>query len=61
MKQWLVKVQRYSRDGTDGGESVIGSWDDKVMADAIALQWNTNYQTDTAWVEEFDRDKLQWS
>lgn len=53
--RWLVKIRRYG-----GALSVIATRATREEAQAIADGWNTRYQTDVAYVEEFDIDKQDW-
>lgn len=48
----LVKVSRY-----DGSESVVGIFATAETADAVAMRYNTEYQTDTYYVEPWDTGK----
>jgi hypothetical protein len=52
---WLMKVRHYS-----GAESVMSSHTTEAMAQEAADEWNTTYQTDNAYVEKFEREKLVW-
>lgn len=57
MTEYMVKVKRYT-----GGESVIGFRVPLSVAREMVSDWNTQYQCDAAFYEEFDRDKLTgWS
>jgi hypothetical protein len=47
--KYLAKVRRYG-----GGETVIAWCVGREYAEAKADEWNTNYQTDTAYVEPYD-------
>lgn len=63
MKSFLTKVKRYSAPNLHGmltAESVLASYHTKEEAQAHADRWNHNYQTDTAFVEPFDPEKLEW-
>lgn len=53
MTEYMAKVKRY-----DGGESVIGFRVPLSVAREMVSDWNTQYQTDAAYYEEFDREKL---
>lgn len=50
--QWLVKVNHYR-----GGESVVAYRGDKVEAQALADYYNSVYQADNYYIEEWDKDK----
>jgi hypothetical protein len=52
---WLAKVRHY-----DGGDSVLMSRPTKEQAQAIVDTYNEEYQTDSAYVEEFDPEKFHW-
>ena len=52
---WLVKVRRYT-----GGESVVDSCPTEASAVDVARRFNEAYQTDTYYVEEYDKEKVQW-
>jgi hypothetical protein len=63
MKSFLTKVKRYSASNVTGllqAESVLASYHTVEEAQAHADRWNHNYQTDTAFVEPFDPEKLDW-
>jgi len=52
---WLVKVKH-----NGGGESVISSHVEKVVAEAKAAHINAEYQADNYYVEECDAAKSEW-
>lgn len=52
---WLMKVRHYS-----GAESVMSSHSTETLAQQEADAWNQRYQTDTAYAEKFEQDKLDW-
>lgn len=60
MKSFLTKVKRYSAPNNLAAESVLATYHTKEEAQAHADRWNHNYQTDTAFVEPFDPEKLEW-
>lgn len=69
MKSFLTKVKRYTapahlavlaENSLGPAESVLASYHTKEEAQAHADRWNHNYQTDTAFVEPFDPEKLEW-
>lgn len=49
MSRYLLKVRR-----NGGGESVLGSFPEKSLAQAAADELNTDYQSDNYYVEEYD-------
>ena len=62
MTEYVVKVRRYAPAGVGEGESVIGWRVPLGDAKQIVSDWNTQYQTDTAFYEEYDAQKLEgWS
>lgn len=62
MTEYMVKVRRYAPEGAAQAESVIGWRVPLCDAKALVTDWNTQYQTDTAYYEEFDAEKLEgWS
>ncbi len=58
MKDWLLKIRRYGRDGMEGGESIVGSFHNQGDAVREAADRNAQYQTNTYFVEKFDPAKL---
>jgi len=54
---WLAKLKRY---GLGSAESVLSHHSTKEEAQAVVDDWNTDYQTDTAYVEPYDKAKLDW-
>lgn len=50
-----MKVTRYG-----GGESVVLRKESRREAQEAADQWNETYHTDVAYVERYDRAKLDW-
>lgn len=71
MRSFLTKVRRYSAPTTvrqqaeavrvlGRPESVLASYHTKEEAQEHADRWNRDYQTDTAFVEPYDPDKLEW-
>lgn len=60
MKSFLTKVKRYSASHHRTAESVLASYHTKEEAQRHADRWNRDYQTDTAFVEPFDPEKLEW-
>jgi hypothetical protein len=57
MRDWLLKVRRYAPPGM-GGESIVASFHDQGDANREAADRNSQYQTDTYFVEKFDPAKL---
>lgn len=55
MSGWLMKVRFYT-----GAETVMSSHTTEELAQQAADEWNTKYQTYTAYVEKFEQEKLQW-
>lgn len=55
---WLAKVRRYT-PGTRKPESVLSKHESKEDAQRVADDWNIGYQTDTAYVEEYDPEKVK--
>ena len=55
MDGWLMKVRFYT-----GAETVMSSHTTESMAQEAADEWNTKYQTYTAYVEKFEIEKMQW-
>jgi hypothetical protein len=60
LKNYLTKVRRYSPSIDHQAESVLNSYDTAEEAQQHADQWNTEYQTDTAYVEPYDAAKMDW-
>lgn len=54
MSGWLVKVRFFAE-----AETVMSSHTTESMAQEAADEWNTKYQTYTAYVEKFDEEKVQ--
>lgn len=52
---WLMKVRFYT-----GAESVRSSHTTEESAQRAADEWNERYQTNTACVEKFEKEKLVW-
>lgn len=59
-KKYLTKVRRYSPSNGLQTESVLSFYDTEEEAQRHADRWNRDYQTDTAYAEPFDADKLDW-
>ena len=54
--RWLAKLHRY-----DGTETVLGYYEDLAAANERVAEWNSRYQTDTAYVEAWDATKAaEW-
>lgn len=49
---WLAKLRRYG-----GGESVMSRHATKHDAQLVVDEWNTQHQTDSAYVEQYDKSK----
>lgn len=58
MKEWIVKVRRYSPDGVERPGSIVGSYDDPLLANYKASEMNTQSHTYNYYVEKFDPAKL---
>lgn len=59
MTKYITKVRRYRSAEGYQAESVLRFHDTKEQAQAHADRWNTDYQTDTAFVEPYDASKLE--
>lgn len=46
---WLAKLRRYG-----GGESILSRHNTHLAAQEVVHDWNTRYQTDSAYVEKYD-------
>ena len=57
---WLAKVRRYTPKDMGTAESVLSKHATKLEAEEAVATWNMMYQTDTAYVEKWEAEKMYW-
>jgi len=57
---WLAKVKRYTPEGAAEATSVLTHCNERSEAQKVVDDWNDRYQTDAAYVEKWERSKMDW-